>query len=75
MDVFTYQEVLARDDSSGRIHVKVRRSDGKLLTFEGCNADEAGAWTEIDAAALAAAEPGQLCENEWPPVGGDDSPD
>ena len=70
MRYVTVEEVLTQDESSGRIHQRLRTQEGKLLTFEGCNLDQAGSYKvltdEEAAAAIERAEPGQLCENEWP---------
>jgi hypothetical protein len=61
--------VLTRDLSSGRIHRRVLMPSGELLVNEGCNLDDAGAYEVVGAEALENAEPGQLCENDFPPVG------
>ena len=65
------EEVLTRDVTSGRIH---RRTmvDGQVMTFEQDNLDSAGAYEVITADQLANAEPGELCERCFPPVGDDD---
>ena len=61
-------ETLTRDLSSGRIH---RRTlvDGKPMSFEADNLDQAGDFEEVDATALQNAEPGELCERCFPDVG------
>lgn len=61
-------DVLTRDVSSGRIHRRIRIGDN-LATMEGCNLDQAGAYTVVGADALANAEPGELCERCFKPIG------
>jgi hypothetical protein len=68
--LITVEEVVTRDASSGRLHIRLLREDGKLFTQEGCNLDQAGGYTILTAeeliAAIERAEPGMLCENDWP---------
>lgn len=66
MSTIEGEEVLTRDSSSGRIHRRIRMPSGELLSNEGCNLDDAGAYEVIDAEQLANAEAGQLCENDFP---------
>lgn len=67
------EEVITRDRSSGRLHRQTLREDGRLASFEGCNLDDAGEAEILTAAeaahALENAEPWQLCENDFPPIG------
>lgn len=73
MSAIEGEEVVIRDTSSGRLHRRVLMVSGKLASFEGCNADQAGAYTvltpEEAAHALENAEPGDLCRNDFPDVG------
>lgn len=66
-------EVVTRDKTSGRLHRQTQRDDGKLASYEGCNLDDAGEsevlTPEEAASAIEMAEPGQLCENDFPDVG------
>lgn len=66
---YSYEPILTKDASSGRIHERVRRSDGRMYVQEGCNLDSAGFYSIGTADDLANAEPGQLCENDFPPIG------
>lgn len=60
--------VFTRDLSSGRIHKRYRTLSGQLATLEGCNLEQgqAGAYEVVDAEAIANADPGSLCENDFP---------
>lgn len=64
-------DVLTRDLSSGRIHRRIRVGDN-LYTAEADNLDQAGEYEVITAEQLADAEPGELCERCFPPVGGEE---
>jgi hypothetical protein len=69
MSTIEGEEVFTRDSSSGQIHRRIN-VDGELYTIEGCNLDDAGAYEIVGPDALENAEPGQLCENDFPDVGG-----
>lgn len=61
------EEVFTRDRSNGRVHKRYRVAGAeKLATREGCNLDQAGAYDEIDEAAVAATNPALLCGNDFP---------
>lgn len=66
-------EVLTRDLSSGKIHRRVAiETDGKLsgyASLEADNLDDAGEFEMVSADQLETAEPGDLCERCFPPVG------
>lgn len=60
--------VHVRDVSSGRVHKRFRVVKGKLLaSFEGCNADEAGAYSVLTDAELAEVERDALCKRCFAP--------
>lgn len=58
-------QVLTRDRSSGRIHMKLRYL-GHLYVQEGCNTDDAGASDEVTWEDVEKAELHQLCRNDFP---------
>lgn len=66
------EPILTRDLSSGRIHRRML-VNGVVLTAEADNLDQAGTYELITADDLANAEPGELCERCFPPIGGDDA--
>ena len=55
--------VYTRDKSSGHVHKRVRMAGG-LVTFEGDNLDEAGAYEILDT--LAEVDPSDLCQRCFP---------
>ena len=57
--------VLTRDQSSGRIHRRVRDGD-RLLVDERCNLDQAGAYEIVDEAALADVDAEAFCGHCFP---------
>ena len=61
----TVEVVLTRDLSSGRIHKRYLTDSGELATLEGCNLDSAGPYEIVTEDAVANAEEGQLCENDF----------
>lgn len=59
--------ILTRDSSSGRLHKRIQIEDSdELLTYEGCNLDEAGAFEVVDEGAITAADPEALCVRCFP---------
>ncbi len=55
-----------RDVSSGRVHMRVRV--GRVLaSFEGCNADQAGAYSVLTDAEVAEVDRDALCARCFPP--------
>lgn len=66
------ESVLVRVAHSGKLHRATLSDTGKLLTFEGCNLDDAidpeVLKPEDAAEAIQNAEPGTLCENDFPDV-------
>lgn len=62
------ETVLTRDLSSGRIHRRLRIGN-HLAVIEADNLDDAGEFEVITADILAEAEPGELGERCFPPVG------
>lgn len=61
-------DVLTRDLSSGKLHRRIRIGDN-LASIEADNLDQAGPYEIVTADALEHAEPGELCERCFPPVG------
>lgn len=61
-------DVLVRT-RAGRIHRAAIDETGDLLTKEGCNLDQSDGYEVVGFTALEAAEPGQLCERDFPDVG------
>jgi hypothetical protein len=52
--------VLSLDESSGRVHKRVRLASG-YATLEGCNADQSGDWRLISEEELAVLAVGARC--------------
>ena len=63
------EEVITRDLSSGKIHRRYLAPDGSLASIEADNLDDAGKYEAITPDQLADAEPGDLCERCFPPIG------
>jgi hypothetical protein len=61
-------EVLTRDISSGKIHRRVQVPGG-YASLEADNLDTAGEFEMVTSEQLSNAEPGDLCERCFPPVG------
>lgn len=66
-DLPALEIVHVRDVSSGRVHQRVRVGPGKpLASFEGCNADAAGAYSVLTDAEVAEVDPDALCRRCFP---------
>lgn len=64
------EEILTRDLSTGRIHRRAMLEGVPTpQSFEADNLDQAGPYEVVTAEALVNAEPGELCERCFPPVG------
>ena len=61
-------EILTRDLSSGKIHRRIV-VEGGYMSLEADNLDDAGEFEIATAGDLERAEPGELCERCFPPVG------
>ncbi len=60
------EEVLTRDNSSGKIHRRYLTPSGSLASLEADNLDSAGEYEIITVDALEAADPGDLCQRCFP---------
>jgi hypothetical protein len=59
--------VVVRDTSSGRVHKRFRLEDShQLASFEGCNADQAGAYSVLTDAEAEAVERDDQCLRCFP---------
>ena len=60
-------EVIVRDLSSGRFHKRIRvEGQTELASWEGCNADSAGAYQVVDSATWSSSFPGVFCKRCFP---------
>ena len=60
-------EVIVRDLSSGRFHKRIRvEGQTELASFEGCQADQSGAYQVVEGVTWSSLQPEALCKRCFP---------